>query len=658
MQNQYMYRLRGVDKDWIRAGNKTFASFTHLSPGNYIFEVKGSNNDGVWSTTPAAIRISVHPPFWMTYYAYLLYLAATLSFLFYLRHRGIKDLKSRFAVEQTKREAKQLHELDQMKIKFLTNISHEFRTPISLILAPADRLISDYDEAGISRQALIIKRNATRLLNLVNQLLDLRQLEEKELSLNLSSLEMVAFIKEIKESFQEVATKKNIHYTFHSEVELLSGVFDADKLERILFNILSNAFKFTPNGGTIACGLHTYLRPDTDDKQWVSIQVADTGAGISDENRERIFDRFFQDKGNDTVLNQGSGIGLSIAREFVHLHEGKISVESRLGSGSTFRIDLPLRSATILSSEANGTGTSEMQRSPVVSNLPERLQPLSGSKVSRKKNTGKGSQLPTVLVVEDSDEFRLQLKEALETHYWVIEAVNGQEGWHKALSSHPDLIISDIAMPLMDGIALGKKLKGDKRTSQIPLILLTASASETSHISGLNSGANDYLTKPFNFEILHAKIRNQLKYNHVLRSTFTKQFHIVPGEIIVESKNEKLLNTIVRYVEDNIANPQLSVEDLSRHIGMSRGSLYNKLLELTGKTPIDFIRSIKLDKAASLMENSELNIAQIAYLVGFTAPNYFTKAFKAKFHMLPKEYALLKRGGRINRMDNDLPEPC
>jgi signal transduction histidine kinase/ligand-binding sensor domain-containing protein/DNA-binding response OmpR family regulator len=652
-QNLYKYRLLGVDNNWVNGGNKSFATFTHLGPGDYTFEVKASNNNGIWSDKITSIRITVSPPYWRTYYAYFFYLVTGFAIMFFLRHRGIKKLETRFEREQERREALRIHELDEMKIKFLTNLSHEFRTPISLILAPVDRLLSEIDDVRLSRQVLMIKRNTKRLLNLVNHLLDFRKLEEHEIKVNLTTIELVAFLTEICDSFQELAEEKSIDYSFNSDVDSLSADFDADKLERIMFNVLSNAFKFTPKNGAVKCRLRCYTKLNAAQEQWISIVVSDTGIGIPEENLQKIFERFFQDKGSNFILNQGSGIGLSIVREFVELHGGTIGLKSRVGKGSSFEINLPIHS---------GNEIMPNKKSKRIQNndqIKDNLQGAGSSGTSYLNQITSGKEKDEIrkkariLIVEDSEEFRRYLSEALKDRYVVMEAANGKEGWQKALSAHPDLIVSDIAMPIMDGIEFIKKVKNDKRTSQIPVILLTASGSESGQLHGLNSGANDYLTKPFNFEILNARINNQLMHNKTLKSTFTRQLTVIPKEIEVEKKSDKLLRNIVQYVEDNLTNPQLSVEDLSRHVGMSRGSLYSKLLELTGKAPVDFIRSTRLEKAASLIEKSDLNIGQISDIVGFSAPNYFSKAFKARFQMMPKEYMILKRKSSGAKNDDD-----
>jgi signal transduction histidine kinase/ligand-binding sensor domain-containing protein/DNA-binding response OmpR family regulator len=643
-QNQYAYKLKGFDKDWNYVGSSTSASYTNLDPGEYTFHVRAGNNEGIWNTEGTSIKIYVHPPFWRTVYAYAFYVLALIGLVLYLRHKSIQKLNRKFAqeqermhAEQERKEAERIHEMDLLKIKFLTNLSHEFRTPISLILGPVDKLLSHQKNEQSSGQLHMIKRNARRLLNLVNQLLDFRKMEEQELKLHLSEGELVSFVKEVSDSFKDLSERKKIEFIFNSKIDQLYTVFDHDKIERILFNVLSNAFKFTHKGGSIHLELEDLDNKPDQSQKWVAIKIRDTGIGIPADEKEKIFERFFQHSTAVSILNQGTGIGLSITKEFVKMHGGTIDVDSEQGKGTTFIIHLPF---TPLEAPKNNNEA-----------LPEKVEPANmdpepsedhseaASEVGALKNT---LNIPSILLVEDNEDFRFYLKDNLRLHYKVHEAADGKEGWQKTLAHHPQLIVSDISMPNMTGIELSRKIKSDKRTSHIPVILLTALTGEEDQLKGLESGANDYITKPFNFELLNAKIKNLLLLNSTLKNTYSKQIKVLTPEIEIESDDEKLLSKIMLYLEENLTNPQLSVEELSKHVGMSRSSLYSKLLELTGQTPVEYIRSVKLEKAAVLLEKSDMNIAQVAYSVGFSTPNYFARSFKAKFNMLPSEY--------INRM--------
>jgi DNA-binding response OmpR family regulator len=343
------------------------------------------------------------------------------------------------------------------------------------------------------------------------------------------------------------------------------------------------------------------------------------------------------------VLNQGSGIGLSITKEFVKMHGGSINVVSEQGKGSSFLIKFPFISETFAEKTIDGIAASVPIEQPLTDDLVEPQTEIAVSEEVAQPRDSAKMDLPMVLLVEDNDDFRFYLKDNLKSFYRVYEASNGKEGWQKALAHHPQIIVSDISMPFMDGIELCNKVKADKRTSHIPIILLTALTGEEEQIRGLQTGANDYMTKPFNFEILNAKIKNLLVLNRTLKDTYTKQIKVQAPELVIESQGDILLNKVMLYLEENLNNPKLSVEDLSRHVGMSRVSLYHKILELTGQSPVEYIRSVKLERAAVLLEKSDLNVAQISYMVGFATPNYFAKSFKSRFNMQPSEYMAAKR---------------
>jgi signal transduction histidine kinase/ligand-binding sensor domain-containing protein/DNA-binding response OmpR family regulator len=636
-QNHYAYKLDGFDKDWNYVGTANMASYTNLDPGEYTFRVKAGNNDGAWSTNDTTIKIYVKPPFWRTTYAYIFYALAIGGLLLYSRYRGLSKLRKKFALEQERQEVKRLQELDRMKLKFLTNLSHDFRTPISLIMGPVDQLIEGEITPGKLDKLNMIRRNARRLLNLVNQLLDFRKMEEHELKLQLAKGEFISFLKEVTESFRDMSERKNIRFTFKTCIDRLDVFFDRDKTERILFNLLSNAFKFTLAGGHITVDLQKAESSDDQEQTWVWINVTDTGIGIPEDKKDLIFDRFFQNDTSTSILNQGTGIGLSITREFIKLHGGKIQVESEPGKGCAFTIQIPLK-------RAHETAVAEQ---PLVQKEPDAMN-IEPAALPVEQQESSVTDALRILLVEDNDDFRFYLKDNLRSRYKVIESVNGKDGWQKALSQHPQLIVSDISMPEMDGIELIKKIKSDKRTSHIPVILLTAMTGHEQQIIGLETGANDYITKPFNFEVLHAKIKNLLQLQSTMQSTYSKQLKLIAPEVVIDSPDEKLLTEIVSYLEKNLTNPQLSVENLSKQIGMSRSTLYTKLLELTGETPVEYIRSYRLGKAVALMGKGNLTISEIAYQVGFTTPNYFAKSFKVKFNMLPSEFIANMRKANAN----------
>lgn len=622
-QNRYKYMLEGFNHSWVDAGGNTTAYYTNLDPGTYTFKVKACNNDGVWNERPAFIKVIIPPPFWMTGYAYLIYLIAIAGSLWLIRRNGIKKLKAQMQVDQERQAAESRHELDLMKIKFLTNLSHEFRTPVSLIVAPADKLLAMHPDQQTHGQLKVIKRNARRLLNLVNQLLDFRKMEEHELQLNLSENGIVQFIRDITDSFRDLAEAKKIHFSVLSDNEEVYCQFDQDKIERILFNLLSNAFKFTPTGGEVIVAFSDHYHEDRNLHE-VTISVKDTGIGLSNESISKIFDRFYQADAPSSILNQGSGIGLAITKELVNLHGGDISVESEKDEGSTFTLKFNFMGASTQRQEAT---TAPSDQNTLLTKA--KAEPATNSAAAN---------LPHVLIIEDNDELRNYLVENLGCYYKMSSAIDGRDGWQKALAVHPDLIVTDVSMPYIDGITLSKKLKSDKRTSHIPIIMLTAHARQEDQLNGLGSGASDYVTKPFNFDILNIKIKNLLDLNKKLKETYQKQIKVLAEENSVQSSQEKFIKDVVLYVEQNIHDPKFSIEDISHHFAMSRGSFYNKVIEFTGQPPVEFIRNLKLEKAAVLLKKTDNIIADIAYQTGFPTPHYFSKSFKTKYGMLPSEY--------------------
>ncbi|HSC52965.1 MAG TPA: two-component regulator propeller domain-containing protein [Phnomibacter sp.] len=644
--NQYQYQLEGFDNKWLSTGKEHRAYYANLPPGTYTFRVKASNNDGIWNEEGKSIIIKVSPPFWRSIYAYIVYLLLAFGMMYYLRHRSMKKIQARFALEQERKnareeihrqrkEAEYLRNLDQQKIKFLTNLSHEFKTPLSLIIGPVEALAKHIKEEVSINQLNLVKRNTKRLLNLVNQLLDFRKMEEKELKLQCSEGDLVSFLQESCENFRDLAHRKKIGLGFYSTTPTLVSLFDHDKMERIIFNLLSNAFKFTKANGDIAISLKVSEGLPTEDNYKVSISVKDSGIGFPPSVKEHIFESFYQHDDNSEILNQGTGIGLSIVKEFVQIHNGTIWVDSEDGKGSCFTFELNLKRPESISPRIN-------ENNIITENGPQY------ENISKKESTDQAtphySTKPAILVVEDDDDFRYYLKDNLESSYRIFEAANGKEGWQRTLFHHPDVLVCDIQMPVMNGLELVQKLKADKRTKHIPVILLTAANTPSGMLDGLESGAIDYITKPFDFAILQAKINNLLLLNQSYKDTYSKQVTVSLPETEVVSESEKFLQRTVAYIYENLDNSQLSVETLSTHMHLSRASMYNKLLEYTGMSPVEFIRSVKLDKAKELLEKSDLTVTEIAYETGFANPNYFTKVFKKKHNNTPSEYLNEKRG--------------
>jgi signal transduction histidine kinase/ligand-binding sensor domain-containing protein/DNA-binding response OmpR family regulator len=626
-KSEYKYKLDGFNKDWLTTdGKQRKVTYTNLDPGTYTFYVQASNSDGIWNEEGAKLQISILPPFWRSGIAFIIYIAVILGALLLSRQLILARERLKYKIEKERQDAQQLHELDMMKIKFITNVSHEFRTPLSLILTPLEKLLKGAVDSEHRKQYLMIHRNARRLLNLVNQLLDFRRLEVQEVKLNLSEGDIVSFVRDAAYSFTDLSEKKHIDFSFHTDLIALEAMFDKDKLEKILFNLLSNAFKFTPLEGRVEVNM-SLLEKTEEKTKWIAIRVKDSGIGIPHDKHERIFERFFQNDVPASMVNQGSGIGLSITKEFVKLHGGIITVESEPNAGSCFTVLLPLADIKV-----NALQPATIKEGQALEDA---------ELISR--NGHVNHKVPVLLLVEDNEDFRFYLKDNLKLNYQIIEAGNGKEGLQLAIKYLPDLIVSDIMMPEMDGIELCKRVKANQAISHTPIILLTARTNEEQKMQGFEIGADDYITKPFNFEILQSRIKNLIHQREIFHKDFRKQIEVKATDIKITSMDEKLIQNAIKFVEDNIAEADFSVEDLSRELGMSRVHLYKKLLALTGKAPLEFIRTIRLQRAAQLLEKSQLTISEVAYKVGFNSPKYFAKYFKDEFGMLPSAYLQSKK---------------
>ncbi len=626
---KYRYKLEGFDQQWQELQpNNRLATYTNIDPGKYTFKVVSTDASGNWVNNETSLNIMIMPPFWRTTAAYIIYLLLIGGTLLFIRNRGIQRIKKEFLIEQERQQARRMHELDLLKIKFLTNVSHEFRTPLSLILTPLEKLIKQAAEAE-KPQLQMIHRNGRRLLNLVNQLLDFRRMEVHELKLHPRIGDLISFIQEVSLSFSDIAERKNINFSFQTDKKSFITLFDHDKIERILFNLLSNAFKFTPQGGKVKVSLHTAVGEKKHAE--LVLSVSDTGIGIPEKNKQRVFERFFQHDVPDSIVNQGSGIGLSITREFVRLHGGRITVDSKVNEGTDFTIYLQFREV-----QARDLSASPAKIDLLISSGAE------GKKEHSADNKFPGSKKPILMLVEDNEDFRFYLKDNLKAYYHIAEAANGKEGWQKILSVHPDVIVSDVSMPEMNGIDLCRKIKADSRTAHLPVILLTALTTEEEQLTGLETGASDYMTKPFNFEILLSKIRNLVQQQVLSKKTYRKQVEFKPLETEIESVDDKFIRQLSFHIEKHLSDSNYTVDQLSVDMNISRVGLYKKVLSLTGKSPVEYIRSYRLLKSKPLLLKSQMTIAEVAYEVGFSNPKHFTKYFKQEFNILPSAYASTK----------------
>jgi signal transduction histidine kinase/ligand-binding sensor domain-containing protein/DNA-binding response OmpR family regulator len=617
----FHYKLEGFNEEWTTTGpNVRELTYTNLNPGDYTLKVFVSDIENALQSDVESLTITILPPFWKTKWAYSAYLVLFLFAVFLLIRVFINRERNKFLLKQERIETARQHEMDMLKLKFFTNISHEFRTPLTLIISPIERLKKLVSDKEHKEQLQLIHRNARRLLTLVNQLLDFRRLEVQGLSLEVSEGELVSFCREAVESFSDMSETRDIQLTFCAGVAELYARYDYDKIEKIIFNLLSNAFKFTPENGSISFNL------DVDENRQhgkvVKFEVKDTGIGIPEEKQDLIFERFVQSIPQGISVSKGSGIGLSLTREFVQMHEGLITVNSEPGKGSCFTVVLPLKDKFKLQQVSNNAISDEII--------------AAGNKTENINKAEKGSF--KLLLVEDNPDIRFYLKDNLSADYKVFEAANGDKAWEIIPDLQPDLIVCDIMMPGMDGIELCKRIKTDSRTSHIPVILLTARTSDQHRYEGFETGADDYITKPFNFELLQLRIAKLIEQRKHARKQFQKNFDINPSEINITSLDEKFLGKVKELTESNMQEPDFSVEKLSREIGISRAHLYNKLLALTGKTPIEYIRIMRIRRAAQLLEKSQLTVMEVAYKVGFNDPRYFTKHFKNEYKMTPTQY--------------------
>ena len=599
------YNLEGFSREWLELDPKSrLATFTNLNAGEYHFKVITSADGEQWSDPVTLLKIVIRPPFWLTGWAYAFYVLCAGGLLLAVRFMERRRQYTRFVLQQEREEARRLKELDQLKTKFFTNVSHEFRTPVSLIISPIEKLAREEKDPGRKMHLDLVHRNARRLLNLVNQLLDFRKIDTRSLQLQNTEGDIMAQVRDHARSFLDMAESKEIDYCMKISGEGGSGYFDHEKLERIVFNLLSNAFKFTPVGGKVM--LAAELEKDLEGG--LKLVVEDTGIGIAAESLPKIFERYYQDDILHSLLNQGSGIGLSITREYVELMGGKIEVESEADKGSRFTVWLPVHAA--------GAGPEPLMRPGM-------------------KTRGRGKR---VLVVEDNEDFRFYMLDNLREHYHVEEARNFSEGWDKALTFHPDIIVSDVNMPGNSGIELCRKLKADRRTMHIPVILLTALTADQYQLEGTEAGAADYIVKPFNVELLLSKIKSHIRQKTTFEKTYKRQLAVEPATAEVESVDEKFMRKTLEVVEKNIANTLFSVEMLADEMNVSRVGLYKKVFSLTGYSPSEFIRNIRLKRAARLLEETGLTVAEVAYEVGFNNPKVFSRYFKDIFGELPSGY--------------------
>ncbi|OWW24718.1 hypothetical protein B4Q04_12670 [Zobellia sp. OII3] len=635
-KNQYAYFLEGFDNRWNYVGKTRSATYTNLPPGDYVFKVKAANNDGVWNNSPTALKITVLSPWWSTNTAIFLYVLAILLITYFLANLASQRIREKRMVQFEREKRLQEEVLNDRKIQFFTNISHEFRTPLTLILNPLEDILTDTENQfskKIREKLRTIQKNTNRMKRLIDELMDFRKLDINKLTVKISELEAIAFVSEIAGHFEEEASLKNILFQVESDEMPITLWSDPSMLEKIIFNILSNAFKITPDNGSITIGVfkcnEAMVFPQVDDEkpvQAVEIAIEDSGSGIKKEDLEKIFERFYQAEHMNSQYYGGTGIGLEVVKSFIDLLKGKISVESEASIGTKFRIFLPLGKAHFKPSELFLAPDINLDDKPEVKQEDGLLDQLTVDTDNQ-----------TLLVVEDNAELRAYLKKELREEYNVIEAVNGTQGLEMALKRIPDVILSDVVMPEMDGFEFCKRVREDLKTSHIPILMLTAKTMTDDWVRGIDSGADVYLNKPFEMKVLRAQLKQMLNSRRVLFNKYLNDSNNVKVPENTSELDKGFITKVLDYITANLSDENLNVEQLAEELHLSRSQLYRKIKALTGCSANEFLRKIRLEKAKQMIENGNESISEVCFKVGFSSPSYFTKCFKAHFGHLPTE---------------------
>jgi signal transduction histidine kinase/ligand-binding sensor domain-containing protein/DNA-binding response OmpR family regulator len=629
-KNKYSYRLLGLNDQWITNFNRQ-ASYTIQTPGAYTFEVKGFNNDGKWNQNITQLNIVVQPAPWRSWWAFVIYGLLIGSAILLLKWfiQSKENLKHELELELFENE--RIEETNKVKLEFFTNISHEFRTPLTLIIGSLQQLIENYKGSNIVyKKLLVIENSSNHLLKLINRLMDFRKLESNQLKLEAAEGNIVKFLKEIYLSFTEYAKAGNYTYNFITTNEEILVYFDRLKLERVFYNLISNAYRYTPKGGIINIDISAH-------DNFIQIAVRDTGVGILEKYFDQIFDRFFEvpihtnPKDN---YNKGVGIGLSIVKEIVKLHKGNITVKSNENKGVSFTVTLPFGKDHLLENEI----LKDFKISDELTQYQEQLDHDELKIDTQLDSLILDKEKSTILIVEDNLQLRLFIKDFLKTDYNIIEAENGKIALDKAINHVPDLIISDVIMPEMEGTELCRNIKENLKTSHIPVILLTSRSSLVYKVEGFESGANDYISKPFNLKEFRFRVNNILESTKRLKLKFSKDNYLNPSEVTISSLDEKLFKKAFDIVEENISNQQFDILAFCSELGVSRTLLFSKIKVWTNLTPKEFIHEIKMKRAVQLLELNKINVSEISYKVGFNSPKYFSKCFQKKFGETPTQF--------------------
>lgn len=630
-QVEYAYMLKRLENSWYTINEQNSVTFRNIPPGKYEFLVKARLHNQDWSEDTTSLRIHINPPLWLTWWAKLIYILITISIIYTIIHAYKKkiDLESLYTLEKKNHEQEQ--ELNQERLRFYTNITHELRTPLTLILGPLEDMQKDTSLPTRQAQKLsVIHQSALRLLNLINQILEFRKTETQNKKLCVCKSNIAPLVHEIGLKYKELNQKKAIDFQIQIEKEEMLLFFDKEIITIILDNLISNAIKYTEQG-KITLSLYPTTRNGV---TYTEIKVSDTGYGISAEALPHVFDRYYQESGKHQA--SGTGIGLALVRNLVELHEGEIRVESIQNEGSTFYISL--LTDNIYPNALHGDSTKQTEEEMISEAVPEDSQ-----------NTEPETSKPILLIVEDNEDIQKYIAESFSDSFEVITGSNGEEGKQQALNRIPDIIVSDIMMPVMDGITLCRQLKEDVRTSHIPVILLTAKDSLQDKEEGYEVGADSYLTKPFSASLLRSRINNLLDSRKKLIAQFQQtgtshnpNSHLDEKRSIITEALSKLDNEfiekITQLVEDNLSSEKIDITYLSDKMCMSGSTLYRKMKALTGLSTNEYIRKVKMQNAERLLLEGKYNISEIAYKIGMNSTGYFRQCFKDEFGVSPSDY--------------------
>ena len=638
--NQYAYRMRGLDSSWNYVGNEHRAFYTNLAPGTYYFDIKAANNDGVWNEKGVTIRIKVTPPFWATWWFRILALLAIASAVFILLY-----FKRRVEIQQI--EEKKLEEMHRMQLQFFTNISHEFRTPLSLILGPLEKLQREVSPA-LQHHIRTMHRNARRLTGLINELMDFRKVEEGALKLKVMPGNLSLFLQEIAAGFNDAAEEKQLRFSVHVTGEIAAAWFDRQVLEKIMINLISNSCKYTAPGGMVTVEAFTasqqgkpafenelVIRNTYQARQYICIRVADNGIGISRESIQHLFERYYK----ITESHLGSGIGLAFVKSLTMLHKGNIQVSSERRKGTEIIISLPVSKEDYTPEERWIRNKSETPLY-IDSIDHQQAQPVAayGDDSASHAKTGPSKGLKKILLVDDNNELRNFLKDSLQPHYHIFEAADGQNALAVVREIQPDLIISDVMMPVMNGMEFCRKIKDNLETSHILFMMLTARQALASNIEGVGSGADFYFSKPLSIELLLLTLRNIFEQREKIKERYLMDVHIEARELVHTAKDKEFIDRLLHIIEEDLSDPELDVESICQQIGMSRTALYQKIKGISGQSVTEFVRSVRLRKAVQIMTEEDVLLTEVMYRVGIQTQSYFTKAFKKEFGKTPTQF--------------------